>query len=452
MVTIQRTIRATDLKFSAADVQQLSERLGDAAWYAAERQQAWELYQRTPIPTTKDEAWRRTDIRGLRWSEIIPASLANNASDGSSTPSELLQPLAGQANAGQIVIEGGHVVKTELDPTLAAQGVIFTDFLTATREHADLIQQYLGSAVKPSEGKFALLATAFADQGIFVYIPENVTVELPLHSVLWANGRNHFSRVLVVAAAGAQLTYVHELSSPIGGEQVGSLPANNQQATHVGTVEVLCGAGANVKFIELQSLGQHFWHFAHERCQIAADGKLDWIFTALGTKLTKNFAELDLNGRGAWGRMSGFYFAENHQLLDHDTQQNHLAPDTTSDLLFKGALVDHSRSVWQGMIYVAPGAQKTDGFQANRNLILSPHARADSIPGLEIMANDVRCTHAATAGQLEPTHMFYLMARGIPESDARRLIVEGFYDPILQRIPFEGVRDRLLAFIDAKMA
>ena len=149
--------------------------------------------------------------------------------------------------------------------------------------------------------------------------------------------------------------------------------------------------------------------------------------------------------------MSGFYFTDGQQHLDYDSQQNHLAPNTTSDLLFKGALIDRSRVVWQGMIYVAPGAMKTDGYQANRNLVLSREARADSIPGLEILADDVRCTHGATVGKIDPDQVFYLRARGVPKVEAERLIVEGFFDPIMQRIPFEGVRERFQEAITRKM-
>jgi Iron-regulated ABC transporter permease protein SufD len=204
--------------------------------------------------------------------------------------------------------------------------------------------------------------------------------------------------------------------------------------------------------VELQSWGQHVWNFSHERVRVGRDASVDWIFGAVGSRLTKNFSELDLVGEGATGRMSGFYFTNDHQHLDHDTQQNHLAPHTTSDLLFKGALKGKSRSVWQGMIYVAPGAQKTDGYQANRNLVLSDEARADSIPGLEICADDVRCTHGATVGKLEEEPLFYLRSRGIPRPEAEKLLVEGFFDPIMQRIPFEGVRERFQKAIEEKLA
>jgi Fe-S cluster assembly protein SufD len=262
--------------------------------------------------------------------------------------------------------------------------------------------------------------------------------------VLWAPGVDlaYIDHILVWVDRGASLTYVHESASHT--EATG-------QAMHAGLVEIVVDEGANLRFVELQSWGEHVWNFSHERARVLRDANLDWIFGAIGSHLTKNFSELDLAGQGASGRMSGFYFTDGVQHLDHDTQQNHLAQNTTSDLLFKGALRDKSRSVWQGMIYVAPGAQKTDGYQANRNLVLSPQARADSIPGLEILADDVRCTHGATVGKIDAEQVFYLRSRGIPYREAERLIVEGFFDPIMQRIPFEGVRSRFQDAIMEKM-
>jgi Fe-S cluster assembly protein SufD len=300
----------------------------------------------------------------------------------------------------------------------------------------------LGKVVPIAEGKFAALAEALADGGLFVYVPKGVALALPLHSVAWLTGPAHFSRVVIVVDDGATATVVHEVASPEGAAR---------QSLHAGTVEVLVGKGAHLTFVELQSLGRSVWNFTHERVRVKQNAKVDWIFSAVGSHLTKNFSEIDLDGANSVGKMSGFYFADGEQHLDHDTQQNHNAPYTTSDLLFKGALRDKSRSVWQGMIYVAPGAQKTDGYQANRNLVLSRGARADSIPGLEIMADDVRCTHGATVGQLEEEHIFYLMTRGLTRAEAERLVVDGFFDPILQRIPFEGVRQRLKRAIEAKM-
>ncbi len=219
----------------------------------------------------------------------------------------------------------------------------------------------LGQTVNVEEGKFSALAGAFAQNGIVLYVPKGVTVEEPFHSVLWGPGPGlaYISHLLILIEDGASATYVHESASP----------TEKAPAMHAGIVEIKVGSGANLKFVELQSWGKHIWNFSHERIRVERGGTLDWIFGAVGSKLTKNFSELDLAGEGATGRMSGFYFTDGSQHLDHDTQQNHLAPNTTSDLLFKGALKGSSRSVWQGMIYVAPQAQKTDGYQANRNLV-----------------------------------------------------------------------------------
>ena len=193
------------------------------------------------------------------------------------------------------------------------------------------------------------------------------------------------------------------------------------------------------------------WSFNHERIKIKRNGKLDWVYGAVGSRLTKTFANLDLIGEGAVANVTGFYVTANQQHMDHDTQQNHLAKNTSSDLLYKGALEDNSRSVWQGMIYVAPGAQQTDGYQANRNLILSRNARADSIPGLEILADDVRCTHGATVGKIDPEQIFYLKSRGVPNDQAEQLIVSGFFAPILERIPFEDFKLRYEQAILSKL-
>jgi Fe-S cluster assembly protein SufD len=412
----------------------------------AYREIAWEAFERLPMPTTQDEAWRRTDLRGLDAGSFrLPWHGAAEMDERvEPPPDELLRPLVGKQHGGQIVMQPGQKTEVEVDPTLTAKGVVFADLTTAERQHPEILKRVLGQIVRPDEGKFAALVGAMAQHGVLVYVPRGVQVEEPLHSVLWGPGigQAYFSHLLVWLEEGASLTYVHEAASHTEAEG---------QTLHGGLVEIHVGPAANLRFVELQSWGEHVWNFSHERARVEWDGNLDWIFGAVGSHLTKNFSDLDLVGQGATGRMSGFYFTEGVQHLDHDTQQNHLAPHTTSDLLFKGALKDRSRSVWQGMIYVAPGAQKTDGYQANRNLTLSPKARADSIPGLEILADDVRCTHGATVGKIDPDHTFYLRSRGIPRTEAEQLIVEGFFDPIMQRIPFEGVRARFQDAIREKM-
>jgi len=440
-VTVSRTRRATSLarefKFTRADIRPAGEPT------AAYRASAWEAFRRLPLPVTTDEPWRRTDIHALPSDEFVfPGDGA--FADLPPVRADLLKPLIADQHGGQIVLLPGGS-RIDLDARLAAQGVIFTDLRTAEQQHPELLQRMLGKTVNVEEGKFAALAGAFAQNGVVLYVPRGLTVEAPLHSVLWGPGGSfaHVSHVLVLVDEGASVTYVHEAASPDEMETT---------AMHAGIVEVQIMQGASLRFVELQSWGRHVWNFSHERIRVERDGALDWIFGAIGSRLTKNFSELDLAGQGAQGRMSGFYFTDGNQHLDHDTQQNHLAPNTTSDLLFKGALKGKSRSVWQGMIYVAPGAQKTDGYQANRNLVLSDAARADSIPGLEILADDVRCTHGATVGKLEQEPIFYLKTRGIPQPEAEKIVVEGFFDPIFQRIPFEGVRERFQHYISEKMS
>ncbi len=444
---VSRTRRAdqtlsTEFVFNREMVPALATDVSYTEFLKDYRLQAWKSFEAIKMPTISEEAWRRTDIRGLKASSFrLP--------DGRNTiglppvPDELLVPLVSDQHSGQIVLTPDTVQK-KISSELTSRGIVFTDLVTAEREHPEILAKVMGKIVRSDEGKFAALAGSLARYGLLVYVPRGVEVTEPLHSILWGPGVDlaYFSHVMVWLEEGAALTYIHEAASPTEADG---------QSMHAGIVEIHVGPAANLRFVELQSWGEHVWNFSHERARVDRDANLDWIFGAVGSHLTKNFSDLDLIGQGASGRMSGFYFTDGNQHLDHDTQQNHLAPHTTSDLLFKGALTDQSRSVWQGMIYVAPGAQKTDGYQANRNLTLSRKARADSIPGLEILADDVRCTHGATVGKLDPEHIFYLRSRGIPYQEAERLIVEGFFDPIMQRIPFEGVRSRFQDAIMEKM-
>lgn len=431
--------KTKEFSFTREMIPAMSNGKTEASFLTDYRDKAWDAFEKAELPKTTEEAWRRTDIKKLDVGVFKPAS---EGKDLPAVPAELLEPLAGDKHGGQIVMTAGGV-EVSLDPALAEKGVIFTDLKTAAEKHPGILEKILGQLVKADEDKFSALTAALASSGVLLYVPKGVNVEEPLHSVLWAPGEHlaYFSHLLVWVEDNASVTYVHEYASP----------TEKAQTLHTGIVELHVGQNANLRFVELQSFGDHVWNFTHERARVGRDSSLDWVFGAVGSHLTKNFSEIDLVGQGSSVRMSGFYFTNGVQHFDHDTQQNHHAPDTTSDLLFKGALKDNSRSVWQGMIYVAPDAQKTDGFQSNPNLILSQSARADSIPGLEILADDVRCTHGSTIGKIDSEEVFYLQSRGIPVEDAERIIVEGFFDPIMQRIPFERVRTRLQKAIVDKL-
>jgi Fe-S cluster assembly protein SufD len=410
----------------------------------AYRNKAWDEYQTLPFPTRKDEAWRRTDIRGLNTALFTLPKVKKQ--ENLHTPlTRCVDFIAkGEERAGQIITGKVQTIRN-LDAVLEEQGVVFVDFRTAEQEFPELLSRLLGKIVSPDEDKFAALAAALAQDGVLLYVPKNVVIDNPLHSLYCAEGEGeaYLNHLVIWLEEGAQATFVHESASPRE-QKMGQL-------LHSGIVEIHVGKRAQLNFVELQSWGENVWSFTRERAQVLEDGRLEWIFGAMGTHLTKNFSDIDLVEPGAFGRMSGFYFANGDQHLDHDTQQNHLARNTTSDLLYKGALLDQSHSVWQGMIYVAPGAIGTDGYQANRNLILSKGARADSIPGLEILADDVRCTHGATVGRIDENELFYLLSRGIPRNEAEQLIVLGFFAGIMERIPFEGVKNRFTEAVREKM-
>jgi Fe-S cluster assembly protein SufD len=407
------------------------------------RQDAWESYSRSTLPNPKDEAWRRTDISKLQPGRFHVLS-AEEEAGLAALPSGVVEGWKRAQSAGWLAIAPGRV-QGQVDPALTAQGVIFSDLESAEREHASLFERRWGTLVHSSESKFAAMTAALERLGAVLYVPRGVQIDKPLNSFIWGPGAGaaHFSHLLVWLEEDASATLVHEWASP---------QDEQGEALHGGLVEVYQAPGSTLNFIELQAWGENVWNFTHERAHLERDAHIEWTVAALGSGVTKTFSDLDLVGEGSHGQVSGFYFIGDRQHLDYDTQQNHLAPHTTSNLLYKGALLGSSESIWQGMIYVAPGAIKTDGYQANRNLVLSKDARADSLPGLEILADDVRCSHGATVGKVDREQLFYLMSRGIPEKDAVRLIVEGFFDEIMARIPEETVRGRLHQDIGQRMA
>jgi len=305
-------------------------------------------------------------------------------------------------------------------------------------------ERLMTQAVKPSDGKFAALHAALWTHGVFLYVPRGKMVELPLHVVMYNTQPGAtMGHVLVSLDEGSSATILVDYMS--------SEDVSPSQATYIGATELLVGQAANLRYVGLQDWNRETYEFSHQRARVSKDATLDWVIGTMGGKLVKLFIEVELDGYGAQGRVTGMFFADATQMFDHDTQQNHNAPMTRSDLLFKGAAKDESRSLWQGMIKAQPKMQKIDGFQASRNLVLSPDARMDAIPGLEIEADDVRCTHAATFGTLEEAPVFYLMSRGIPRSQAELMVTEGFFEELLERIPFERVRDRLRAALEMKI-
>jgi len=386
----------------------------------AARAELLERYQALPLPTTKDEHWRFTDLKGFdpdSWS-------ANGATEISSTPSMLELDVAGSARVGEAGIEIDR----------APEGIRFEP-LSADDE---LLYSLVGS-----DEKFAAHNAAMWQHGLLVRVPRGVVLDKPLY-VRIANsveGGSLFWRLLIVAEPESRFTLIEEYASA----------APELRGYSNAAVEVFVEDGAKVEYVSVQDLSRGSWHFASHHARVGRDAELDWVAGGFGSAKGKVRIQNDLAGPGATSRVTGAYFADGTQHLDYDTFQEHIAPNTTSDFAFKGALRDTARAVWRGMIRVEEGAQKTNAYQENRNLLLSKSAHADSIPGLEIMANDVRCTHGATLGQVDREQLFYLMARGLSRAEAERLIVRGFFQDVLDRVELEPVRNALAAALEARI-
>ena len=432
----------------------------EPSWLLALREKARRLYEEMPWPTGNEETWRRTKLTGFKLEDYQPfagetgiepaGGQPANPKGGLRTastpdrlaplPAEVEKSLSEVESVGDLALVDGAVARYSLDPALAARGVIFTDLDTACRAHPELVQRYFGAAVAADENKLSALHYARWNSGAFVYVPRNVVIDKPLQAVIGqsAGKRAGMHHTLVVTEEGAAVTLVEDFVGADGG-------MTNS------VIELLPGANSQVHYLHLQNLADTAWNFSTQRMLLSRDSLLRYFIGSWGSRLSKNWINMELNGPGSHGELLGLYFPGGRQHLDHHTNQLHKSPHAASDLLFKGALKDRARSVYQGYVKVYPHAQKTNAYQANRNLMLSKTARADSIPGLEIEADDVRCTHGATAGQIPEEYIFYLMARGIDRGNAERMIVQGFLEEVIDRIPVEGVRSKLETEIARKL-
>ncbi|HSF62075.1 MAG TPA: Fe-S cluster assembly protein SufD [Gaiellaceae bacterium] len=385
-----------------------------------DRAEILERYRALPLPTTKDEHWRFTDLAGFdpnSWT-------ANGAAESRAAPSLLELDAAGVA----------HVDEAGIDIARAPAGVRFE----ALPDDYELLYSLVGW-----DEKFAAHNAAMWRNGLLVHVPQGVVLEKPLYVRIAnsAEGGSLFWRLLIVAEPRSRFTLIEEYTSASPGLEAYSNAA----------VEIVVQDAAKVEYVSVQNLSRGTWHFASHHARVERDAELDWVAGGFGSAKGKIRIQNDLAGPGATSRVTGAYFADGKQHLDYDTFQEHIAPSTTSDFAFKGALRDTASAVWRGMIRVEEGAQKTNAYQENRNLLLSKTAHADSIPGLEIMANDVRCTHGATLGQVDREQLFYLMARGLSRAEAERLIVRGFFQDVLDRVDLEPVREALASALESRI-
>ncbi|MBV8481011.1 MAG: Fe-S cluster assembly protein SufD [Actinobacteria bacterium] len=381
------------------------------------RDAALAAYEALPLPDTTEEHWRFTDLAGFD-----PRDFSVTGPD----------PVTDVPQLVQLDVSGYATVTADgIEIERAPEGVTFAPL----PEDSEKLYSLVGW-----DEKFAAHNAAMWKHGLLVVVPKGVVLEKPLYVRIAATGQT-FWRLVVVAEEGARASIIEEYASP----------SEDTAAYSNAVTELFVERNAKLEYVSLQNLSRETWHFASHHARVERDAELDWVAGGFGSKKGKTRIQNDLAGPGATSRVTGAYFADGDQHLDYDTFQEHIAPDCESDFAFKGALRDHATAVWRGMIRVEKDAQKTNAYQECRNLMLSPTTHAVPIPGLEILANDVRCTHGATVGRVDREQLFYLMARGLPRYEAERLIVRGFFQEVLDRIELEPVREAVTAALEARI-
>ena len=428
--------------------------VGDPEWLRTRREEAWETYEATPMPSTRSEEWRYTDVaKMLPLGELAPAFWKGPAGGlgGSAGRASLPDELRGAMErgrdrlAGRVGLADGSVVAVELDAAAADQGVVLKSLRQAARDGDGGVEALLATeAVPASDGKFPALNAALWSDGVFLRVPRGVALQRPVRLTRWSSqpATATVVRVLIVAEEGSRVSFVDEAMSP-------DFDAGAALASTV--VEVFARQGAQVQYVSLQQMGRGGFYLANQRTLAERDSTLDTLNVALGGSVGRVDLNARLLGPGANSDMLGLYFGDGDQHFDFNTSQDHVAPHAHSDLLYKGALDGSARGVFRGIIRVHKGAQGTDAYQTNRNLVLSDEAVATSLPNLEIGADDVRCSHGATVGQLDAEAIFYLMSRGLRREQAERLVVLGFLGEVLSRLPLGDVVEKVTKAIEAKL-
>src|SRR5918998_1426940 len=414
-------------RMSEETVKALSSFKDEPGWLTEKRLGAWRAFEELPMPTLRDEAWRYTDISDVSPEDFSPYVPSPDVSSEDDLPDAVQRLIReGEQNSALLVQHNSETTFERMDDELHREGVVFTDLHTALREHEDLIKERLFKLVPEDYDKFSALSAALFAGGSFLYVPRGVDVEVPIQSYRWLDAIGAtMPRTLVIVEENASVTYIDEYASD-GTEE-------DEPALSNGAVELYVGQGANLRYVSLQNWGRNVLHFNTIRSEAGKDATINSLVVALGSELSRTNVDAGLAEAGSDSEMLGLYFAH-------------------SNLLYKGALRDESLAVFSGLIRVEPGAQKTDAYQTNRNLILgTDDAMAVSLPNLEIMADDVKCSHGSTTGQVDDTELFYLMSRGIPRREAEKLVVFGFFGEVTSRIPFKGLKAKLDRAIEDKI-
>ncbi|HEV8087895.1 MAG TPA: Fe-S cluster assembly protein SufD [Actinomycetota bacterium] len=385
------------------------------------RERAFAQFQVLPVPSQETEEWRYTDLSDFAL-DFVPHAPGHG--EGAPAP-------AGAGLAASILQHNSSVVMTTSGQDLDTRGVIFCDLDVAAEKYPELVDRHLHSLVPTDRTMFTALHGAFRTGGTFLYVPADVAVEMPLQTVTYldADGAAVFPHTLLIAERGAEVTFIDRYVSP-----------DLERGLSDAVTEIVVGDGAHVRYASIQEWGNGVTHLSVQRTRLGRDADFRSLAVGFGASLARAEVEAVLAEPGGFSELLGVFFADEDQHFDHRSVQDHAAPNCTSDLLYKGALLDRSRAVYSGWVHVRPDAQKTIAMQTSRNMVLSEHAKADAIPNLEIEANDVRCGHAASVGPVEEETLFYLQSRGISREEAERLVVTGFFQEVLDRVTLEEVR------------
>ena len=413
---------------------------------ASRRRDAWADWLAEPMPTRRMEEWRYTDISDLDPETFTPVgTTGSRARSQEDLPAPVRELLDSDRKRSAVFIQhNGAARHVRLDPDLAELGVLFAPIDEIAASHPEILERFLfRSDVAPGERKLWALHTAMLSGGYVLYVPKNVAIPHPVHALRYVDedGGLCSSHSLIIAESGAEITCIDEYLSPDFDTETLSLNG----------VEIFGDDNATVRYLALQHYGRGVKHFSMQHANTGRDSTLNVFNVTLGADLARCDVSSHLLGPGSESEMLALWFGDRDQHFDHHTLQNHAAPHARSDLLFKGALAGQSHSVFRGLIRVAEGAQLTDAYQTNRNLLLSDEAQAVTLPNLEIEANDVRCSHGATVGQVDETQLFYLMSRGLSRPEAEHLLVLGFFDEVLSRVPLEGITERIREALERKI-
>jgi len=433
--------------FSRAAIEELSRYKGEPEWMLQLRLHAWETYESTPAPVgRRGDLGTFKTLAGFNYAQLVPFTATSGEDSLPPVIQQSLQQSLVNERSGLIVQLNSTVVHTELRDELKQQGVILTDLDTAVREHPDLVREYfMTKSVPVDASKYTALHAAFWSGGFFLYIPQGVEIVEPILAQVWVDSPLSavFSHSLVIAGEQGSVRFVEEYNSLFEGDAPSLLSD---------VVEIFAKREAVVEFSSLQDLGQNVWNITNKNAVHENDASVTYVMADLGAKVNLETIGAGIHGNGGAAELVGVFFTDHDQRYAIHTLSDHVGLSTNAETLVKGVLTDRSRVEFDGMIRIRPKAQQTNSFLSAHGLMLSKQARGEFIPGLEIGANDVSASHGATSGQIDADQLFYLMVRGISRPEAERIIVQGFFEPVLQRIPVENLRTRLRRSIISRMS